>query len=105
MANIRLSLTFARWVLETSKQLIHHVYGQNYDPTLGEFDQLQHPANPTLYFRMTQNDHEAAYWLNTCIQFLKTISGIFAHEIGVNEVRPLLAFYDEPPEPTPHDSI
>lgn len=96
MPNIRISETLARWIMTTTRHLISHMYAQEYDPATGEFN----PGTDynSIFRRLPQEDPELRYWINSVIQFCKTMAGIMNHEITLLEQVELLPFIGDDKE-------
>jgi hypothetical protein len=88
MRTIKLSETFAKWVIEMSRGLLKHANGRSYDPTTCSWGEQELPP---CIDRIPVADHELHYLVGSMLQFLKTMAGIFS-----NELRQLEMFDDLP---------
>jgi hypothetical protein len=95
MNNVKFSVTFAKWVVETAKSLVSHMYSSEYDPATGSFEETQGLLPPSMYERIPSEDVELRYWINTVLQFCKTVANVFKHELIMLENVETLDFYSE----------
>ena len=93
--NIKLSVTFAKWVMTTARTLVSHMYSQEYDPATGSFIPNEGTQPPSMFERLPGDDVELRYWVNTIIQFAKTLAGVMKHELVMLENVEVLDFYSE----------
>lgn len=85
---IKISLTFARYVLAQATLLVSHLYGQHYDAGQGRF--LEHPEFPgtPLVDEIMRPGNEFANLLHWCTSsgaLLRTLAGILSWELSRSE--------------------
>jgi hypothetical protein len=88
MPTMRTSTTFAKWVVDTGKDLVQHYYGENWDLETGMFYHSEVPIQPVEEL-VPRESAELIYWVNGALMFIKTVTRLFSlrleeqHEIDI----------------------
>lgn len=82
---MEVSVSVARWLLDSCINLVKHYLGRDFDPHLGTFtDRL--PGTTALEDRIPLEDHELRYWTSGVINLVTTIAGILRHALTAREL-------------------
>lgn len=87
-STIKISLTFARYVLAQATAFVSHLYGQNYNPAIGEFSNVPPYENRPLVEDIIDSGGDYAtilHWVTSAGALLRTLAGILAFEISRTE--------------------
>lgn len=83
--SITISNACAKWIVNTCTKLVSHVFALEYNPATGLLEGTESDLGDTIYDRLDHEDHELMYWADSLISFAKTMAGIVAHELAMNE--------------------
>lgn len=94
--NIRISLTVARYLLDTCRSLVTHLYGTDYNPATGQLS-TSRLAIPSMYEQFDSTDLTFMHWVSTVSSILRLVAGILHYEIQLDPVanQEALALIDE----------
>lgn len=84
---VKISLTTARYILVTTRNLVSWLHGSDYDPETGRMSETSNEI-PSLYEAQDKTDIALHQWLGDASSILKMIAGIVSFELArINEAK------------------